>query len=803
MKIFSKIVFFISCLLLQSCATEIVDMTGDIVGVVKDYNIGEFLANCQVTLSPTGKSTTTSQAGAFEFTDLEPGEYILTFSKVGYEEASTKVTLLAGQTIETSILLKQIVDMTGDIVGVVKDYSLGHALSNCQVTLSPTGKSTTTSQAGAYEFKDLDPGDYIVSFSKVGYEEASAKVTLAAGKTMEASILLKAKAPVTISDSMLNFGDLTENIAFYLTNTTDSECSFQVSNIPSWLSVTPSNGVLSPSSTGSVILQLNRDAVECGSYVHVLNINYTGRTSGVLTLEIRFDKIQLTVPSVSCSTSPENVSETSFTIGGKVEATGGSAITDYGHCWSVNQYPTVEDDCSKFGSSTSALSYNTVVKDLMANTTYYVRAYAVNAQGIAYSDQVLVTTKDVYSDKWDGSVATSFGGGSGVSGDPYLIKTGAQLMHMKDYPSYEYKLANDIDLCNHNWKPFPFYGKLDGDGHVIYNLRIERDEQYLGLFSYMSTTASADSRGQIKNLTLKGVYINSTSSYVGAIVGKINVSEGELIRNCKVILTEDSMIKGSSAVGGIVGGCSHFMNTSNDMISYCTVESLTDKPVLIGNSSVGGIAGFGSCRSCTAKVSISGGTMLGGICGEQVWNIVDCSYEGSISGTSYIGGLVGYTETMQYTCKIESSKAAVALYATEENVGGIYGGQKYDTYRPACIYGCYAEGTISGEYPGVKCVGGIAGNDGNIYHSYSTVTSDLTNFDGIGHNISASESCTTQKSSYSKNSTKAKCSDIAAYMKDCYSEYAHYWNYNNVWECRTVVDGEAKTIPCPRLSWEK
>lgn len=685
-----------------------------------------------------------------------------------------------------------IIDLTGDVSGVVKDYSLGHFLANCQVTLNPTGKSTTTSPSGAYEFTDLEAGEYILSFSKQGYEEASTKVAVVAGQTTEASILLKAKAAFSVSETSLNFGDLKDNISFYVTNNTDSDCSYEVSNVPSWLTVTPSNGILSASSTGNIVLKVNRDAVDYGSYTHSIALNYTGRTSGAVNIEVRFEKVQLSTPTVSCSSSAENVEETSFTIGGKVEATGGSTITEYGHCWSVKQYPTIEDDCSKFGSSTSAMSFSTSLTDLMSNTTYYVRAYATNAQGTAYSEQVLVTTKDVYSEKWDGSIAASFAGGSGKSGDPLIIKTGAQLMLMKDYPSYEYKLANNIDLDNHNWKPFPFYGKLNGDGYVISNLRIERDEDYLGLFSYLSETYMSDTYGEVKNLTIKGVYINAPSSHgVGAIVGRMNVAKGEPIINCKVIFTENSMIKGASNVGGIAGYNNHFANTNNLLISYCTVESMTDEPVIFGNSKVGGIVGSGTCSSCTAKVSISGGTIIGGVCGQQEWAMSDCFFEGEISGDTYIGGIAGTGSG-----KITRSKAVASIYATDDYAGGLVGGGYAE------VYSCYADGNIECQYTHVKNVGGLVTDKAYVYHSYSTVTSNNPNFDGIGSGTSylkVSESCTSQKTKYAKS----QCTDIATYMKECYSKYADHWNYTNTWDCHTEVDGESKVIPCPKLSWEQ
>ena len=73
-----------------SCAHDIIDLTGDIQGIVKDYNYGQFISNCQVSLSPSGKMTTTDNVGVFGFADIEPGEYVLGFSRPGMWKSPLK-----------------------------------------------------------------------------------------------------------------------------------------------------------------------------------------------------------------------------------------------------------------------------------------------------------------------------------------------------------------------------------------------------------------------------------------------------------------------------------------------------------------------------------------------------------------------------------------------------------------------------------------------------------------------------------------------------------------------------------------
>lgn len=52
-------------------------------GIVTDAETGEPIPDVLVTLN--GASTYTDGAGAYAFTDIAPGEYVLEFSKEGYE----------------------------------------------------------------------------------------------------------------------------------------------------------------------------------------------------------------------------------------------------------------------------------------------------------------------------------------------------------------------------------------------------------------------------------------------------------------------------------------------------------------------------------------------------------------------------------------------------------------------------------------------------------------------------------------------------------------------------------------------
>jgi hypothetical protein len=91
------------------------------------------------------------------------------------------------------------------------------------------------------------------------------------------------------------------------------------------------------------------------------------------------------VPSIS--TNPVgNVTPASVVSGGRITDDGGSIVSDRGICWSQNQAPTIDNDHISQGGGDG--NFNCNITSLLSNTTYYLRAYAVNNTGIAYGNEI-------------------------------------------------------------------------------------------------------------------------------------------------------------------------------------------------------------------------------------------------------------------------------------------------------------------------------------------------------------------------------------------------------------------------------
>ena len=129
-----------------------------------------------------------------------------------------------------------------------------------------------------------------------------------------------------------------------------------------------------------------------------------------------------------------------------------------------------------------------------------------------------------------------YGGGSGISNDPYLIYDASQMNAIgadsNDWDKH-FKLMADIDLSAYTGTSFniiatnrdnPFNGVFNGNDHTISNFTYTSPgTSYIGLFGYVT--------GEIKDLELIAPNVDAgTGRYVGSLVGWLK--EGTITSCC-------------------------------------------------------------------------------------------------------------------------------------------------------------------------------------------------------------------------------------------------------------------------------
>ena len=129
-------------------------------------------------------------------------------------------------------------------------------------------------------------------------------------------------------------------------------------------------------------------------YVRAYATNTEGTAYGSV---VSFTTSAVQPPPVN---APPTVTTQAVTGIGTNLATGHGNITDlgspdpsqYGVCWNTTGTPTIADSNTTQGAANATGAFTSNITGLSPNTTYYVRAYAINTEGTAYGNQVSFTT---------------------------------------------------------------------------------------------------------------------------------------------------------------------------------------------------------------------------------------------------------------------------------------------------------------------------------------------------------------------------------------------------------------------------
>ncbi|MCZ2474676.1 LamG domain-containing protein [Aquirufa ecclesiirivi] len=82
---------------------------------------------------------------------------------------------------------------------------------------------------------------------------------------------------------------------------------------------------------------------------------------------------------------PKNITYTTVQLSGAVAEDGGVEVSERGFCLNISPNPTTAN--IKIINGKGLGTYSTLVTDLKDETTYYVRAYAINGKGISYGTE--------------------------------------------------------------------------------------------------------------------------------------------------------------------------------------------------------------------------------------------------------------------------------------------------------------------------------------------------------------------------------------------------------------------------------
>ena len=408
------------------------DEKGVIYGTVTDYATGEPIGNANVKLRPSGETTLTGNDGTFEFNDLKANKYSLSFSKAEYADLDDDyiIELEAGKKVKRDVQMRkqvaslQITNMAGEPITSL-DFGADASVTSKSFNIFNNGTMTISCQ---------------LSYNCVWIDTViAASMTISSGQTLTVTVIIdRARlaagenrtflhiisnngsneleitatgygAPTVVTS---NVGSITTNSASCGGNVTADGGSAVTDRGLCW--GTNNNPTLESDShqgngtgTGSFTVTMSNLTPNTVYYVRAYATNARGTSYG----EQRQFTTNNGLPTVTIDSVTDRTA-TSAVCGGIITSNGGYAVTDKGLVWSTSQYPTLTDNNLSLGSGDAPFTGS--MTNLSIGTTYYVRAYATNSQGTAYSNQLPFTTNNGLPTVT--TTNTTLSGGNVVSG---------------------------------------------------------------------------------------------------------------------------------------------------------------------------------------------------------------------------------------------------------------------------------------------------------------------------------------------------------------------------------------------------
>jgi hypothetical protein len=283
-------------------------------------------------------------------------------------------------------------DLPGSIYGTVVDKATGEPIKSAGVELSPSGLKTVTGSEGQFEFTELDPGKYTLLVTKTGYMDGvSHTIEVKPGQQAKGDVQIEQIPPaLKVVDENnedlleLHFGDAEADVArsFNIYNDGAEKLSWEIVKTAVWIdSLSKSNGELAPNGKQAVVVVINRNKLEEGENKTTLQIT-SSNGSKSLTILATNNRKAIVLNTLECT----DVKGTTAVFNAEMLNEGNPKYTERGFVYSTQQQPTVENSIVKLTAPVNnELQFFAQAVDLTADTTYYVRAYAINALGTVYS----------------------------------------------------------------------------------------------------------------------------------------------------------------------------------------------------------------------------------------------------------------------------------------------------------------------------------------------------------------------------------------------------------------------------------
>lgn len=283
----------------------------------------------------------------------------------------------------------------GSIYGVVTDKATGESIINAGVELQPVGLKTVTGSDGQFEFNEVAAGTYTLFVTKTGYSDNSSSITVESGKQAKGDVQLeKLPAALRIVDDNgkdideLDFGEKLADVSrqFNIFNDGTEKLEWELSFSAEWIkSVSKEGGELKAGGTQGVIVNIDRSLLESGENVTTIHV-----TSNDGNKQLTVKATNATVLPTLNTLETTNITSSSAVLNAEILTSGVPSYSERGFVYALESNPTLENTIAQLTAKvTEENLYSATVTGLELGEEYYVRGYAINEAGVAYSTNVV------------------------------------------------------------------------------------------------------------------------------------------------------------------------------------------------------------------------------------------------------------------------------------------------------------------------------------------------------------------------------------------------------------------------------
>ena len=399
---FSYVLLVLSWLgvVMFSCAKDIVDLQGNISGTVYDSRTHEPLPGVLMTLSPTGKTVSTGADGQYSFLSIEPGNYTIQAMKTDYKSDTHTVVVVTGETVKADF---QLTPSVAALSVSQNTLDFGNTSTTLTLDLKNNGNAVLKWQASedaswltciptSGEIQSGESASIVVNVDRTGLDRGNYSQTIAIASN-GGSEVVKVNMSVqgvslTVSPESLDFGSVSSSMQLTLSNTGTGSISYTLTPNKDWVKVSRTSGTFSISEV--VTVSVNREGFSEGNYEATIAVNVNDE---VRTVNVRMNIPSKEKPTVSLISVEDETFNTAL-FKGAVVTVGSSKVTSRGFCWDVNENPTIDNgNKCNLGDCEAAEDFTYTATSLQSSTEYFVRAYAMNSEGISYSNQMRFKTR--------------------------------------------------------------------------------------------------------------------------------------------------------------------------------------------------------------------------------------------------------------------------------------------------------------------------------------------------------------------------------------------------------------------------